>query len=104
MNVSLWGRVPLAAWMVIAPVSAMVAWGAEPLPGTAALELSGDLSMEVVDRVDRWFLSETARRQEGLAQTAPRTPEDIQRLRDRLQRILGLTKDLRIAEIGRAHV
>jgi dienelactone hydrolase len=84
--------------MVIAPVSAMVAWGDEPLPGTAALEVSGDLSMEVVDRVDRWFLSETARRQEVLAQTASRTPEDIQRLRDRLRRILGLTKDLRIAD------
>lgn len=74
----------------------LAAQGAEPLPGTAPLELSGDLSLEVVDRVDRWFLAETSRHQQELAWQPPRTPEEKQRLRDRLRRILGLSKDPRL--------
>ena len=71
--------------------------GAEPLLGTAPLELSGDLSLEVVDRVDRWFLAETSRHQHELAQHAPRTPAERERLKDRLRRILGLNKDPQLA-------
>ena len=71
--------------------------GAEPLPGTAPLGLSGDLSLEVVDRVDRWLLTETDRLQRELAKSGPRTPERRQQQRERLRRILGLNKDPRLA-------
>ena len=71
--------------------------GAEPLPGTAPLGLLGDLSLEVVDRVDRWLLTETDRLQRELAKSGPRTPERRQQQRERLRRILGLNKDPRLA-------
>ena len=70
--------------------------GSEPLPGTAPLEVEGDLSMEVVDRVDRWFLAETSRLQDALTRSPLQSPEDRQQKRDRLRRILGLNKDPRL--------
>jgi hypothetical protein len=84
--------------LAIAPSGLAIVRGAEPLPGTAPLESAGDLSLEVVNRVDLWFLSQTARRQEELAKGLPRTPEDRQQKRERLKRILGLTKDPRVAD------
>ena len=90
--------VGVGAWLAIAPSGLAIVRGAEPLPGTAPLESAGDLSLEVVNRVDLWFLSQTARRQEELAKGLPRTPEDRQQKRERLKRILGLTKDPRVAD------
>ena len=70
--------------------------GAEPLARTSPLDLSGDLSLEVVDQIDRWFLAETARLQEDLSKRPRHSPQERQQQRDRLRRILGLSKDPRL--------
>ncbi|MCY2966435.1 MAG: hypothetical protein NT069_22855 [Planctomycetota bacterium] len=70
--------------------------GADPLPGTELLDLTGDLSVEVVDQVDRWLLKETARLADARPQDRLRSKEGRKALRDRLRHVLGM-KDQRVA-------
>lgn len=70
--------------------------GADPLPGTEPLDLTGDLSIEVVDQVDRWLLKETARLADARPQDRLLSKEGRKALRDRLRHVLGM-KDQRVA-------
>jgi len=69
---------------------AATAFAAEPLPGTAPLEMEGDIASQLVDGVDRFLLRKldesTAERDRRWSER----PDAIEARRDRLARMLGI--------------
>ncbi len=74
---------------------AATAFAAEPLPGTALLEMEGDIASQLVDGVDRFLLRKldesTAERDRRWSER----PDAIEARRDRLSRMLGV-RDARV--------
>lgn len=82
-------RTPLLG-VLPAVLLAATAFAAEPLPGTAPLEMEGDIASQLVDGVDRFLLRKLG---ESAAERDRRwsdQPDAVEARRDRLSRMLGV--------------
>jgi dienelactone hydrolase len=85
----------VVSWLVVEFTIAATMFAAEPLPGTAPLEMEGDIASQLVDGVDRFLLRKI---DEAAAERDRRwrdKPLALDARRDRLARMLGV-RDPRI--------